>query len=177
MMLWIGGLFIFLLLLIRYFYQRKRRSAHYHPIRELRQANAILVYNDEKQQRVFFSKRYQIAAKPDFIYRYQDGTHAIVEYKSRTSDIYPSDRMQLIATAIAVKESGKYQIKRGFILNRNGQYEKIDFDIPTDILFAQIEQPLTQARSIKQGNSVTPCPTREKCTGCGFREICHYAFN
>lgn len=129
-------------------------------ISELRKSDAKLVFNGETDDQIYTCSYYKIKAKPDFIYEYLNGDLAIVEYKSRKRGVMPSDVVQLIATAIAVK--GHYvliKVTKGYVLTDDGSYQEIDLDRDSTELIKQIEKPLKAARDVIRGKMPVPEPS------------------
>lgn len=136
--------------------------------------NKRLLYVDNGKKRAFRSKKYRIKAKPDYVYRIDRETDAVVEYKHRDGKIYRSDEVQLIASVIAARE--KYRnIKIGYIYTRDGTYRTYRLDVPTSELIARIEQELHAARNAANGIETPANRAPNKCRRCGVRYACNKA--
>ena len=140
------------------------------PIPELK--NKKLLYVDNGKAKAFCSKTYRIRAKPDYIYRIDPNTDAVVEYKDRQGRIYRSDEVQLIASAIAARE--KYpNIKRGYIYTRGRKRKVYDLAAPTPTLLKSIEMELHYARQAVVGVETRSEGSPNKCRKCGVRYACN----
>ena len=166
-------LILFILVIAVVVYQQNVSRTPQQLIRDLKDAK--LIYNGEKESGYFSSYNHKIRAKPDFMYQHTDGSISIVEYKSRQSGVKQSDVSQLIATAIAVKDDTQNNIKFGYVLTKGGSQKKIDLDKGSSDLDQYIHAALKEARDILNGSGATPSPSRQKCSGCGFRGVCSYA--
>lgn len=166
-------LILFILVIAVVVYQQNVSRTPQQLIRDLKDAK--LIYNGEKEAGYFSSYNYKIRAKPDFMYQHEDGSISIVEYKSRQSGVKQSDISQLIATAIAVKDEIQHNVKFGYVLTKGGSQKKINLDRSSNDLIRDIWTVLKEARDILNGAIATPNPTRQKCSGCGFRRSCKYA--
>jgi CRISPR/Cas system-associated exonuclease Cas4 (RecB family) len=161
----------------RIYYVTRPKKPPNRIIKELKDNNATLYFNGETRDKIFNSYKHRIRAVPDFIYKYEDGSAAIVEFKSRKAGIRSSDIKQLIATAIAVKDSTNLNIKYGFVLNGGGVYKKVDLNKSSADLVKSIQIVLSITRNIKNEIEPTPNPIKNKCKSCGFRDDCEYSLS
>jgi len=144
-------------------------------IPELKEKNAVLIYLDSDTKKVFASKTYKIKAKPDFLYKMPDDSYIIVEYKSRSGSVKNSDIAQLIATAIAVKETYP-TLYTGYIYTQGRHIKKIDLKPSANQLFESIKQEVHQVRQIEAGRAPAFQPKKEHCQVCVLRRICEFRY-
>lgn len=162
-LLWLLLVAVVLLLVIRD--RSGSRSPRTFPVK------GKIIYSDQgRKSKTFVSQEYRIRAKPDFLVRQPDGRLVLVEYKSREKPPNDSDVTQLIATAVAVRETYP-DLKRGLVYTRGGQ-RKVDLSASTDILIRKIKTPLDAARAVKSNESVRAAPSQGKCRACGYRTEC-----
>ena len=131
----------------------------------------VLYIDDVKLNKIFRSQRFRIQGKPDAILRITPGTTVIVEYKSRHHGIYDSDVTQLIATAIAVRETYP-DVHEGYVVLGSGKYKRIDLTASTGDLFRAIEGEVIATREAKSGKPPEYIPVVHKCKKCGVRYAC-----
>lgn len=122
------------------------------------------------RNKVFYSVRYGISAKPDAIL---DGT-TIEEFKSRKKGMYSSDRIQLIATALAVRS--QYPITQGKLITQQTSHD-VDLSGSDEALFSKIKNEHHHASLIANGIAPPPSPAKGKCRTCEFRNLCEYRVN
>ena len=87
-----------------------------------------LVWVDKSRKtKAFRNKAYGVSGKPDCIYKLADG-YRLVEFKSRKSGIYESDRVQAKAAALAARGGSKYKITEILIQTKSSE-ETIQLNI------------------------------------------------
>lgn len=134
-----------------------------------------ILYSDKGiKSRAFASKRFKILAKPDLYEQIDSGNKRIREYKSRHSGFYHSDRVQLVATAIALRGAGE-QVHEGVLETKNGEQHHMVFNSDTAALYEGIRNTTEQARLAVSGVEPRATPSRPKCSGCSFKSRCEYA--
>lgn len=165
----IGIIILFVLLAINSFF-RSRPKKPVQVIKELKANNAKKIFTDNGKKN-FNSTKYKISARPDFIYEEPDGSKIIVEYKSRNNPVRESDIIQLIATAIAVKESHP-TVCKGFIYTQGNHIEIVDLSKSIDELANSISNEIIKMRAIKMRVRPSFEPIESHCFACGFRDAC-----
>jgi CRISPR/Cas system-associated exonuclease Cas4 (RecB family) len=124
--------------------------------------------------RIFHSKEYRISSKPDTIESDQNGNYITREYKSRVKNIYHSDRQQVIASAIALREEG-FDVRRAIIQTRDGTKHPISLDQPTAILYKSISDVVNETRKAVTGVAPQALPSVTKCRHCSFHASCPHS--
>jgi CRISPR/Cas system-associated exonuclease Cas4 (RecB family) len=129
-----------------------------------------LVYTDNAPQaKVFVNKRYQLSAKPDFVFRIGLWSYITVEFKSRNAPVKESDLIQLIATVIAVRS--QYNIVRAMVVT-NSETQEISIGSNSK-LYSSIKQLHKQAKKVKHFNKEPkPLVNDARCKGCGYLGRC-----
>ncbi|MCP4473112.1 MAG: Dna2/Cas4 domain-containing protein [Gammaproteobacteria bacterium] len=130
------------------------------------------MYEGSVTKKNFRSIRHKINGRPDFIYKYPDGSLAIVEYKYRKKRVMPNHIAQLKAAAIAVKDELQCKVKHGFVLVESRDYEMVDLDKSSNELAKEIGKYLTIAKKVKLGHVPQPEPSPKKCLNCSYRQHC-----
>ncbi|MSP14798.1 MAG: Dna2/Cas4 domain-containing protein [Chloroflexi bacterium] len=135
---------------------------------------AQVIYTDMEQwrkpERSFFSHRYQLVGKPDFVL--QQGNQLIpVEVKPRRTAIapYPSDIMQLAAYCLLLEEHTGTPPTYGLLRYQNHTF-RLSF---TSALRQQLLQTLDDMRS--HNASYGPDRSHQepaRCQACGVRYAC-----
>lgn len=129
-----------------------------------------LVYSDDSPKaKVFVNHRYQLSAKPDFVFRTGLFEYTMVEYKSREGRVKSSDIIQVKASIIAVRS--KYNITNVYIVT--GQRIQQVKALSNFRLYRDIKKLHKLAKRVKFLNKK---PNRlensDKCNRCGYREHC-----
>jgi len=141
------------------------------PIEELK--GKKLLYVDQGRSKVFKNKTHNIQCKPDYIYRVDRNNDAIVEYKNRQKNIFPSDEVQMTASALAARS--KYpNITIGYIYLEDGTYRKYNLSGSDDELVRKIEPELKSARMAAMKRDEPVRPNARKCNVCSVRYACNY---
>lgn len=135
-------------------------------------AGAKLLYIDKRSMKSFISREHGIVAKPDFIVRSSSGD-AVVEYKSRYRGIYPSDRVQTIASVIAARSTYP-GITKAYVINASGEHAEIDCNKATEELYEQIKEHAAMARRAKYDNKAHFI-RGPRCRSCSVKPLCKYA--
>lgn len=160
------------LVLLTWFVIAKVRGAQRKRVQQQIGLPGQVIYADQgRYGRKFISRRYGIVAKPDFIVRLDDGEHAIVEYKSRSSGaLYKSDIAQVKASALAARE--KMPIQKAFVLSGT-RLHSIPLAKDSRELFREIEDLVIHARSASAGLIVHEfCNNPKQCATCAQRPQC-----
>lgn len=129
-----------------------------------------LVYSDDSPKaKVFVNHRYQLSAKPDFIFRTGLFTYTLVEYKSRSGYMKVSDIIQVKASIIAARS--KFNITKSLVIT--GKSTKEIEAASNRSLYRDIKTLHKTAKRIKHFNKK---PRRlensDNCNNCGYREHC-----
>ena len=130
-----------------------------------------LLYADHgRNSKLFVSNRFNVSAKPDFIFRLPDGDNAIVEYKDRAYRVYESDIVQVRVSALAVRDS--MPLTKAFVVTKGGRQEvflpKSDNELH-DLVSGYIEM----ARQVKSKKLVCVFnSTPARCTSCSVKHDC-----
>jgi len=133
-----------------------------------------IVYLDTTRSKVFESQVYKIKAKPDELSYEVENELSMTEYKSRESGVYPSDRAQMIATAIAVRESG-HDVSVGYLQTGNGKRHKVNLSGSTEQLYSKIALHAKNARLASKGIEPEATPFKFKCNSCAYRTQCPHS--
>ena len=131
---------------------------------------APLYLDDGPASATFVSRRYRLRARPDLLERDGD-TVTLVELKSRARGVHPSDRAQVVATALAVRAAG-HDVRRARIETREGAPVAVDLDASDEALFERIRPIVRMARLAVAGTPPAPTPSAGKCRACGYRANC-----
>jgi CRISPR/Cas system-associated exonuclease Cas4 (RecB family) len=129
-----------------------------------------LIYSDDSPNaEVFVNHRYELSAKPDFIFRIGLFKYAIVEFKSRVGQVKQSDTIQVIASIIAARS--KFNITEAYIVT--GRQTKIIEASSSARLYRELKPLHKKAKQVKFRNQL---PKRlscsKKCDSCGYKEHC-----
>lgn len=129
-----------------------------------------LVYTDDNPQaKVFVSHRYELSAKPDFIFKTGLNEYVVVEYKSRKSSFRQSDLNQLKATVLACRS--QYRIVAGYVVT-GSTTKHITFG-SSHRLYREIKDIHSRVKKIKFCNAFPPKREKQEgCGRCGFYESC-----
>lgn len=132
-----------------------------------------IVYIDTKENnKSLISNKYQLLAKPDFIFQEPNGNCVLVEYKSRSSGIYNSDVKQVYASAICARENG-YKVVRAIVATKTKNYD-VDLNSSNKQLYSLINSEVEFIRSVieKRVISAPVYSFQVKCRSCGFKSTC-----
>lgn len=129
-----------------------------------------LIYKDSTAKFYFSSLNYKIRAKPDFIYKV-DEEYILVEYKSRKGNVNASDIAQVVASALAVKETYP-RLVTAYIYTLGGDIKTINLNKPNHHLASQIKNELDFVRAIETNNPLFFNPQSHKCKACSFKLSC-----
>lgn len=129
-----------------------------------------LIYTDDNPQAsVFVSHRYELSAKPDFIFKTGFNEYVIVEYKSRKSTARQSDINQLKATALACRS--KYRIVAGYVVT-GSETKRVSFGSNRSV-YREIRDIHIRVKKIKFCNAFPAKKgIQDRCFNCGFHESC-----
>ena len=135
-----------------------------------------VIYADSRSNvTTFRSYRYRIKSRPDYIVAMPDGNYAILEYKSRLRGIFRGDVQQLIAGAIAVKEScPKKNFTVGMVFNASGETQTIDLRPSVANLAKSIDKGMGVARQVRSRQAIRHQSEAGKCRPCGHRVSCQH---
>ncbi|MDN2483833.1 hypothetical protein [Vibrio agarivorans] len=129
-----------------------------------------LVYADTQKDRTFYSKEYNIAARPDFIYRLNNGQYAALELKARKTEVLESDVAQLEISIVAARV--QYPIKQGaVVLGDNSVYWQPTASLSSAKLIKRNRGEMETIRKVRAGQKMTPKRTH-KCVKCPYRRKC-----
>lgn len=127
-------------------------------------------YPNGGRRRTFVNALYRVRARPDKLIKRPRGKSSLTEYKDREIGIYPSDRAQIIATALACRGAG-VDVREAVLQTRTIRV-RVDVEMSDDELARRIERPLTDARLAVLGVPPSPLPTKPKCRSCSVRHRC-----
>lgn len=128
-----------------------------------------LLYQDDAEAPALLHHRYRIRARPDHIVR--DGSDiVVVENKGRDRGPYESDWLQAFAGALAARGSG-YAVNKVRWVN-GVRMETRSIPAEDAELFRWIEPHYRKVQSIRQGQTVSFHPHRNKCRACIYRPHC-----
>lgn len=141
--------------------------------RYARRADREIVYVDEGlASRTFVSERWGISAKPDALVRRAEGI-VLIEYKSRAAKVYPSDIVQALAAALAVRDNG-IRVVACEIRTRTGAPVRVPLPRSDRGIARRIGRPLADARRVHAGGVPQALASPAKCGSCGVREGCRF---
>ena len=129
-----------------------------------------LVWVDEgRHVKPFFHKGFKVLGKPDAIYN-KSGMITALEYKSRRGPVFDSDWVQAFTAALAARGAG-YKVRK--VVVKTKTEEKV-FALPKDdmALFKVVEPFIETVRSIKNGGSGEANPSKPRCHGCAYNDVC-----
>lgn len=162
-----GVIFVLFWIWRRSFLERQR-----HRMVEKFGISGHVVYADSGlRSRRFYSRKYKIVAKPDFVVRLDTGEYAIVEYKSRRSGrVMASDVSQVKASVIAVRS--KYPITKAYVLV-DKKLHALDVDKSSANLAKEIATELKYARDAKRGVKIMVfARNKGDCFNCPYKSRC-----
>lgn len=131
-----------------------------------------LVYVDTKDYPTLVCKQHNVSARPDFIYRLNDGKYALLELKGRKTNVLESDIAQMEVGIVAART--KFPITRGaVVLGDNTTHWQDSAKKSNGALMRKNRTEVTLARQIRDGKKLYPvrndgCPTcvcKKKCWG------------
>lgn len=145
------------------FYQTKL------PMTEFGFRGKLVYVDDNPRSKVFVCKRYELSAKPDFVFKTGLFTYCVVEFKSRKGAVKESDLVQLIATVIAVRS--KHSVTRAMVVT-SGVKKELEI-ASSGKMYKSIKKLHREARRVKHLNKKPKAlQNNQKCNGCGYREHC-----
>lgn len=125
---------------------------------------------DKKGTKAFYNKEYGIVGKPDVIVEAEDGVVA-VEYKSRSSQVYTSDIVQLIAATLAARSAG-FNITKGLVKTAEN-FKWVDLSGTNEMLYQKISKYAELAKQAQSGKKGLPAsPNYFKCKYCSYAKSC-----
>lgn len=129
-----------------------------------------LVYvDDSPSTRVLVTHRYQIGAKPDFVFKTGWKRYADVEYKSRKAPVKHSDICQAYASVLAARS--RWNVTDAYIVTG---VETRHLECGSSrAIYRKIAKHHQTAKKVKHLNKPQPIKPIEKCGGCGFKHHCH----
>jgi CRISPR-associated exonuclease Cas4 len=137
--------------------------------------HARVVYSDTgawtRLEKPFFSRRYRLTGKPDYIAQDETGAMIPIEVKPHRTALQPrhSDTMQLMAYGILVGETFGTRPAYGLLKYRDAVFQ-IAFTEELRAEFLEILDAMRAARRAEDvpRNHADPM----KCKYCGYREAC-----
>ncbi|MGR5448594.1 hypothetical protein ACP3V3_02175 [Vibrio sp. PNB22_3_1] len=130
-----------------------------------------LAYADRGlKSEVFASKSYELSAKPDFVFKLEDGTYALVEYKSGNRPMNAFDRIQVLASIVCVRT--RYNVRSAFVATSLGVYPVDGAHRTTRAIYREIGALHRIARSIKHKNKNPQKINPTSCPSCSKRSYC-----
>ncbi|MFL7013695.1 CRISPR-associated protein Cas4 [Enterovibrio norvegicus] len=132
--------------------------------------NGKLVYvDDSPSSEVFLNHKYELAAKPDFIFKVGWNRYAAVEYKSRKGAVTQSDINQLKAATLAARS--RWNVVEGYVITSNKRC-RLEFGSNASI-YNSIKKQHMAAKAIKILNQKPRLRSDNRCNNCGYRHHCH----
>ncbi|ANO35324.1 hypothetical protein A6E01_19110 (plasmid) [Vibrio breoganii] len=134
-----------------------------------------LVYSDDSPSaRVFVNRKYELSAKPDFIFKVGPNQYVLVEYKSGKRPMSESDRIQVLASVIAARQ--QYNITKAIVVTGLGRFEVKDAKKSNRAIYRQLKTLHVIARRVKHHNK-NPSGNVNSCGSCRRRnKSCDGAF-
>ena len=128
------------------------------------------------RERLFSAKvnGFEVAAKPDRVYRLADGRLCVIEFKVRSNTrlVHQGDIWQISAGAAALSRTGTVA-DHGWVIveDRNTRQRQAH---QVSVLKGQALTEVMQRHVDVETGAVTPSRTssRRKCTNCGHRAAC-----
>lgn len=133
-----------------------------------------LIYVDNSpKSKVFVNHAYELVAKPDFIYKIGLNKYVIVEYKSRSAPVKPSDIAQLFATAIAVRS--EFKVVKGYIVTES-EMRTYEFG-SSSAVYRKIKSIHKRAKELKFLGYKARVKKKPSCYKCGYNYHCFSGLN
>ncbi|MGR5347523.1 hypothetical protein [Vibrio mediterranei] len=134
----------------------------------------VPVYTDRGQKsHVFVSRKLQLSAKPDFVFKVGANRYAIVEYKSAKRPMSEMDRIQVIVSVIAARS--RYNVRGAYVVTSKGIYPVKEASLSTSRLYKKIKRHHRIAKRIKHKNYKPKNATNGDCTKCSRKRSCDRA--
>lgn len=129
----------------------------------------ILIYvDDSPNSKVFINHKYELCAKPDFIFRIGYKKYVIVEFKSRKAPVRPSDIAQLKATALSARS--QFNVVCGYVVT-GSEIQEIVLGSNASV-YRDIKAAHKKAKSIKRLGQCPKVRMSDKCKTCGYFANC-----
>jgi hypothetical protein len=130
-----------------------------------------LEYCGEPGTKMIYNRRWKVRGRPDFVFKMPDGSHSLVEFKSRKTRVYPKDIVQTKASVLVA--SGKYRnIKKAYVLLGSGEWTEVALPSSVDALADELMPHVRRARKIKYGQRAPALTPGNHCIACN-RSNCH----
>ena len=129
-----------------------------------------LIYADVKGSSVFVNHAYKVIAKPDFVFRLNNGKYVVLELKSRLLEVLDSDIAQLEIGILAVRS--KFPVKAAAVVLGDGSITWIETaKCSSPKLFKRNRKEINIVKKIKSGQKMTPQKS-ERCIKCVKKKDC-----
>lgn len=132
-----------------------------------------IIYSDlNKPSKAFFSRRYMIAGKPDYVIENM-GKVIPVEFKSGVHErVFDSHVLQLAAYCHLIEENFGVFVPYGVLVYSDKKSFKIAFNPK---LRFELEESLKEMRKIiRKGKVVRNHDSRNKCNLCSMSDFCDF---
>tara|TARA_Y100000310_G_C20681497_1_gene816221 strand:- start:2773 stop:3282 length:510 start_codon:yes stop_codon:yes gene_type:complete len=130
------------------------------------------VYSDhrEKPEKAFFSQRYRLTGKPDFILHTKDGLLPLeIKHSSRPEQPYFSHVMQLVSYCLLMEEEKGVKPKYGFIQYKGGQ----PFSVPyTEAMKEKLLEIMGEMRGFIEAGEGPEVVRKGRCGKCNREGEC-----
>lgn len=129
----------------------------------------VVYVDDGPSAKVLVTHRYQIGAKPDFVFKTGWKRYAAVEYKSRKAPVKYSDICQVYASVLAARS--RWNVTDAYIVT-GAESRHLECG-SSRAIYRKIAKHHQTAKKVKHLNKPQPIKPIEKCGGCGFKHHCH----
>lgn len=131
-----------------------------------------LIYSDNKNEATFVDHNYKVSARPDFIYRLQNGRYMLVELKSAHT-LQEGHIAQAFVSVLAART--RYKVTRIMVVTGNSKQHNITGgDKSSSSIYRRWKKDIESARQIVNRKNTLPEPKLEsKCDKCFMYALCH----
>ncbi|MGR5296938.1 Dna2/Cas4 domain-containing protein [Vibrio mediterranei] len=140
-----------------------------HPVTRFGFRGTLVYADDKPDAKVFVNHRFELSARPDFIFKVGFNKYVGVEYKNRRSGARTSDVAQSLATVVAVRSQFNIQ---GYYVVTNGTVRYEACPESTIAIYRKIAKLHKTAKRIKYLNKRPAIHKTNKCRTCGYRDNC-----
>ncbi len=131
-----------------------------------------LIYADQKGEPTFVSRSYRLSARPDFIYRLQDGTYMLIELKS-AKHYHPSYAVQALIGVIVART--RYKVTKAAVMTGDKQLHDVPMASKSSgAIYRHLRKHIQLSRKLINSKKRLPPPAFEdKCKTCFQKDNCH----
>ncbi len=140
-----------------------------HPVTRFGFRGTLVYVDDKPAAKVFVNHRFELSAKPDFIFKVGFNKYVIAEFKNRKSGARDSDIAQSLATVVAVRS--KYNVQGYYVITNNSPHYEACTE-STGTIYRKIAKLHKTAKQIKHLSKRPSITRTAKCRTCGYRDNC-----